>query len=78
MNSNSKHASVAGTPRMEPLTTTSASVSPVCLTASARRSGYLRVSLNFSVSTDRVDWPISTRPSRSSSESIRARAPMRM
>ncbi|KAG0919155.1 hypothetical protein G6F31_021228 [Rhizopus arrhizus] len=78
MNSNSKQASVAGTPRIEPLMTTSASVSPVCLTASCRRSGYLRVSLNFSVSTERVVWPISTRPSMSSSESMRARAPMRM
>ncbi|MNT67093.1 hypothetical protein D3C72_2052100 [compost metagenome] len=78
MNSNSKQASVAGTPRIEPLITTSASDSPVALTASCRRSGYLRVSLNFSVSTERVVWPISTRPSRSSSESMRARAPIRM
>ena len=36
------------------------------------------VSLNFSESTDRVFWPMSTRPSIAASQSMRARAPIRM
>src|SRR5690606_27949180 len=48
-----------------------------CVVASWRRSGYLRLSRNFSVSTGRTSEPISARPSASSSESSRARAPMR-
>ena len=74
MKSNSKQASTTGTVQMLPLMTTSASDSPDFCVASASRSGYLRLSLNLSGSVERIPSPISTRPSVSSSASIRARA----
>ena len=51
MNSNSKAAATSGTFFIAPCITTSASVSPVSFSASSRRSGYLRESRNFRVST---------------------------
>jgi len=45
--------------RIAPPCTTSASVSPVSSIASRSRSGYLRLSLNFSASTGSTSWPIS-------------------
>src|SRR5690606_2430558 len=78
MKLNSKEARTTETERMEPLITTMASLSPVCLTASVTRSGYLRLSLNLSGSMGRVCCPISTRPSASSNAPMRSRAPIRM
>jgi len=51
MKSNSKQATTRLMPCTAPPMTTSASVSPVVSRASFRRSGYLRLSLNFSAST---------------------------
>ena len=59
MKSNSKQAATALMPWMAPPMTTMASVSPVFSSASLSRSGYLRLSLNFSGSTGRTSWPIS-------------------
>ncbi len=59
MNENSKQAATTGSVRIAPPITTIASVSPVSSIASLRRSGYLRLSLNFSVSTGTISWPIS-------------------
>ena len=42
-----------------PPITTRASVSPVFSSASLSRSGYLRLSLNFSASTGSTSWPTS-------------------
>ena len=51
MNENSKHATTTGSVWIAPPMTTIASVSSVSSIASFRRSGYLRLSLNFSAST---------------------------
>ena len=59
MNWNSKQATTTGNARIEPPMTTRASVSPVSSIASCRRSGYLRLSRNFSASTGSTSWPIS-------------------
>ncbi len=59
MNSNSKQAATTLTLLMAPPMTTRASVSPVFSSASLRRSGYLRLSLNFRASTGMTSWPIS-------------------
>ena len=77
MKSNSNAATTTGRVRMAPCSTTSASVSLVDSIASLRRSGYLRLSLNFRVSSGRTSEPISKRPSGSSKPSSRSRAPMR-
>jgi hypothetical protein len=77
MKSNSKQATTTLMLCTVPPMTTSASVSPVLSIASLRRSGYLRLSLNFSASTGNTSWPISKRPSLSRNMFSRARAPMR-
>ena len=59
MNSNSKQAATTLTECTAPPITTSASVSPVFSIASLMRSGYLRLSLNFSASTGTTSCPIS-------------------
>jgi hypothetical protein len=59
MNANSKQAATTGSVWIAPPITTIASVSPVSSIASFRRSGYLRLSLNFSASTGTISWPIS-------------------
>ena len=59
MNSNSKQASTTGRVRIAPPITISASVSSVLSIASCSRSGYFRLSLNFSASTASTSWPIS-------------------
>ncbi len=59
MKSNSKTATTSGADLMLPCMTTSESVSPVSSSAAERRSGYLRVSLNFSVSIGSTSDPIS-------------------
>ena len=59
MNSNSNTASTSGVDLMLPCITTSASVSPVSSSAADRRSGYLRVSLNFRLSIGSTSDPIS-------------------
>ena len=59
MKSNSKQAATTLMLCTAPPITTSASVSPVLLMASFRRSGYLRLSLNFNASTGTTSWPIS-------------------
>jgi hypothetical protein len=78
MNSNSKQATTTAMVRIDPVITTSASVSDDSVAASASRSGYLRLSLNLSGSSGRTSCPNSTRFSRSSSRSSRARALRRM
>ena len=59
MKSNSKAAATRLMLCTAPPMTTSASVSPVFSSASFSRSGYLRLSLNFSASTGSTSWPIS-------------------
>ena len=59
MKSNSKQAATRLMLCTAPPNTTSASVSPVFSSASFRRSGYLRLSLNFRASTGMTSWPIS-------------------
>ena len=74
MKSNSNTAMTTGCSRIVPACTTKASVSPVFLTASIKRSEYLRLSLNFKLSTGLTSCANSTRLSASNSCSIRARA----
>ena len=75
---NSKAAATRGTFFTEPSITTSASVSPVFLTASSTRSVYLRVSLNLSGSTGTTSEANSARPSGSRKRSRRWRAESRL
>ena len=59
MESNSKHATTTLMLCTEPPITTKASVSLVFSSASFKRSGYLRLSLNLSASTGNTSCPIS-------------------
>ena len=59
MKSNSKHAATKLMLCTAPPMTTKASVSPVFSKASFKRSGYLRLSLNFKGSMGKTSCPIS-------------------